>query len=61
MREEYFQIQTPTGDKINVMVLEIRNGRQVRLGIDAPLAYTVLRQEHLEPGTEPHFHRHDDL
>jgi carbon storage regulator CsrA len=48
---EWIQIETPEGPII-VMVLAQRPG-QVRLGIDAPLKYRVMRNELLPNGREP--------
>jgi carbon storage regulator CsrA len=49
--QEWLRIRTPAGD-INVMVLEIAPGK-VRLGIDAPNQYTILRSELITNGSEP--------
>ena len=43
-------IETPAGERIEVVVLGIK-GNQVRIGTDAPENITILREELLEPET----------
>jgi carbon storage regulator CsrA len=42
--QETIVIETPTGDVIHVMPTRIRDGR-VQIGIDAPPAYIIHREE----------------
>ena len=45
--EEKLTIYIPTGEKIEILVTEARQG-MVRLGIKAPPKYVVLRDELLD-------------
>ena len=42
--EEIIQIRTPENHIINLMITDIRKG-QVKVGIDAPAYYAILREE----------------
>lgn len=43
--DERIKIQTPDGTVIDILVVEVRSGRRVRIGIDAPEDYAVHREE----------------
>ena len=43
-RQEIIQIRTPENHIINLMITDIRKG-QVKVGIDAPAYYAILREE----------------
>jgi len=48
--DEKLTIYTPDGDYIHILVTEVRQG-QVRLGIEAPPDYVVLRDELVDTET----------
>jgi carbon storage regulator CsrA len=47
-RGEWFRIYLDNGEEINICILEIRDSRGVRIGIDAPPRLRILRAEHVE-------------
>lgn len=50
-KEESIIIQTPIGDTLEITLLRMDKGR-VRVGIDAPKEYIVLRNELLKRSLE---------
>jgi len=43
-RDEKIIVQTPSGEEITIMIVDVR-GDKVRVGIEAPQAYAVHREE----------------